>query len=658
MKLPAFVFLIIALCQPMLHAQTPAPGSIEMPILWGKTEQQATGITFCTLVENSTNLLQFDKRAAGTFNYNPALLFGEIQPELRFPFGGNDLSKMTVFTVFHATDTVIEKSVWHFEKNGTPELLLTTHRMADIGQVRFMNFPDERKDFPILNTYSQFKQADTTATGGQVLVLGKNPAMTGIPIVPFMGSLAEIIVYDKVLSPLEQQKVESYLAIKYGIPLSPNSSGTYLNSQGETLRDGKKFRAFSNRVAGIGRDDISGLCQKQSASSYDPELLTIGAGQLSKTNASNPAILENNTFLLWGDNNAAFALGEKEQGKPHFISRKWMMTTFGETQNVETEMRFDVRRLGIELKKGESWWLAVDGSGSGTFPVEHVEYFPVNEITPAGIAVFKNAHWDSDRSGSDLFTIGTAPEMMPKFWITAPLCFPETTGKIDIGAEGGKPPYAFELRALEHTYRKTWSATNNGLSQVNGILPGEYVLSVADAAGRLVHDTVFVQSADAPVSKLASSFWLNLGETLTLDAGKDMPDADYQFRWSGPGGFSENTARIRVASPGTYVLNISLNGCESRQKIEVKQVPDSNFRKVELYPNPAPGGNFQLAVYLHEPAPVAVRISDATGKAVFTQNWLGSEYYKNGIRLGSPPGMYFVTVTSEKATQTFKLIIP
>lgn len=658
MKSTTTLLLTLVLCQYLLHSQATMPDGVPPPFLWGKTEYHPNGMAFHTIYEKGDSVFLFSNHASAVFNFNPALSFGEVKPEIRLPFYNRDLSKMTIFTVFHPADSMVEKSVWSLEKNSVSNLLLTTHRMADIEQVKFMNFPNERKGLPILNTYSQFKQADSIAIGNQFLILGEKPTISGIPVVPFNGKLAEILVFDKVLAPIEQQKVESYLAIKYGIPLSPHGSGNYLNSHGETLRDGKKFRPFSNRVTGIGRDDVSGLFQKQSASSYDPELLTIAVGQLATDNASNLATLENNTFLLCGDDNAAFALGQKEQGKPHFVSRKWVTTAFGETQEVATEMRFDVRRMGIDFKEGETWWLAIDRSGSGNFPSNAVEYYAVKQVTPAGVAVFKDIRWDGDRSGADLFTIGIAPEMMSKFWIMQPLCFPETAGSMDVGAEGGKPPYSLELNGLDHVFHEFWTSPDNRLTHVKDILPGDYVLTITDRTGRVTHDTIFVQSADAPVSKLASTYILQQGEILTLDAGKDLPDGDYQFAWDGPDGFSENLSQIMVSALGTYVLTISQNGCESRQEIEVKAFPTNNFRKVELYPNPAPGGVFQLAVYLHQPAQVGIRINDSIGKVVYVQSLSGSDYHKNRIRLNSPPGMYFVSVISEKTTRSFKLVIP
>jgi len=46
---------------------------------------------------------------------------------------------------------------------------------------------------------------------------------------PFDGSLAELIVFGDSATPLERQKIESYLALKYGITLRQENTGSKLH---------------------------------------------------------------------------------------------------------------------------------------------------------------------------------------------------------------------------------------------------------------------------------------------------------------------------------------------------------------------------------------------------------------------------------------------
>ena len=106
-----------------------------------------------------------------------------------------------------------------------------------------------------------------------------------------IGNVAEIIVYDRALSATERQKVETYMAIKYGITLGYNDefyryntspseittfgySGTsndYLLSDGSFAWDGSANSGYGYNVFGVARDDNSGLLQLKSKSVHIEE---------------------------------------------------------------------------------------------------------------------------------------------------------------------------------------------------------------------------------------------------------------------------------------------------------------------------------------------------------------------------------------------------
>lgn len=72
----------------------------------------------------------------------------------------------------------------------------------------------------------------------------------------FDGKIAEVINYSSRVSDTERQKIESYLAIKYGITLN---SGTqdYIASDGTTtFWDASAAGSYTYNVFGIGRDNI------------------------------------------------------------------------------------------------------------------------------------------------------------------------------------------------------------------------------------------------------------------------------------------------------------------------------------------------------------------------------------------------------------------
>ncbi len=110
----------------------------------------------------------------------------------------------------------------------------------------------------------------------------------------------------------EKQRINSYLAIKYGITLK-DDAGTgvpdYLSSNSTVVWDATANSDYNNNIAGIARDDNSALYQKQSRSNKDGQQVLIGTPGLANTNAANASTLDEGRFLIWGDNGLAKSLG-------------------------------------------------------------------------------------------------------------------------------------------------------------------------------------------------------------------------------------------------------------------------------------------------------------------------------------------------------------
>lgn len=125
----------------------------------------------------------------------------------------------------------------------------------------------------------------------------------------FVGSIGETIIYGAgTITAAERNKVDSYLAVKYGVTLS--NTNNYITSAGDTVWYAASSASFYNNVAGLGRDNVSDLHQKQSRSQHanTNNQVTIGLGQIAATNAANPGTIVNRQFLIWGDNGQTQAM--------------------------------------------------------------------------------------------------------------------------------------------------------------------------------------------------------------------------------------------------------------------------------------------------------------------------------------------------------------
>ncbi|MEH6536612.1 MAG: choice-of-anchor D domain-containing protein [Psychroserpens sp.] len=139
------------------------------------------------------------------------------------------------------------------------------------------------------------------------------------------GRIAEVITYNSRKTDgnltQERNRIQSYLAIKYGITLGVNgTTQDYVNSDGNVIWDQSANAGYNYDITGIGRDDISELNQKQSRSvnddydGVDPVttrtegILTIGLNDIYDTNrdhiSSDPTTFNDKEYLVWGNNGA------------------------------------------------------------------------------------------------------------------------------------------------------------------------------------------------------------------------------------------------------------------------------------------------------------------------------------------------------------------
>ncbi|WGD34158.1 LamG-like jellyroll fold domain-containing protein [Olleya sp. YS] len=101
----------------------------------------------------------------------------------------------------------------------------------------------------------------------------------------------------------ERNKIQSYLAIKYGITLGVNGiSQDYVASDGTVIWDTSANAGYNYDIAGIGRDDNSDLIQKQSKSVNNSSIVAMSLTNTELTNNLNSSTFNtSNEFLVWGN---------------------------------------------------------------------------------------------------------------------------------------------------------------------------------------------------------------------------------------------------------------------------------------------------------------------------------------------------------------------
>ncbi len=176
----------------------------------------------------------------------------------------------------------------------------------------------------------------------------------------FSGYVPEFIAYNRLLTPLERRRVDSYLALKYGLSLPVS----YVSSDGNLIWDYTENGVYNNRITALYRDDASGLYQGESSTSYEEapnysdQLLNDYYYNNNPNNrSSNTRLLVigrqygnqllDGDYMFWGDDNASSNLREIEGILGlKIMDRKWLMKTnmapAGETTKI---LEWDVTDL-------------------------------------------------------------------------------------------------------------------------------------------------------------------------------------------------------------------------------------------------------------------------------------------------------------------------
>jgi hypothetical protein len=236
----------------------------------------------------------------------------------------------------------------------------------------------------------------------------------------FSGEIAEIMVFTSVPSAIQQQQIQSYLAIKYGITLDQTDNDATIDEGDYILEDlttvvwdESANSAFHNGVAGIGRDDGMFLNQKQSQSKDTDAIVTLGLGQIAGNNDLNSnAISSNKSFLMWGHNgvtvnstntSSVALLCENELQ----LDRVWKVVETGLIGSVEIAVPQATLDAALTTPTTEVIVLKVADDQNFTTNVRHI---PVSTRTVNGTASYVV---DFNFDGTKYFTYS---EVLGIFW--------------------------------------------------------------------------------------------------------------------------------------------------------------------------------------------------------------------------------------------------
>ena len=236
----------------------------------------------------------------------------------------------------------------------------------------------------------------------------------------FDGQIAEIMVFNTVPTSAEQQIIQSYLAVKYGITLDQTDNdatieeGDYVLQGGSIVWDESENSTYHNDVAGIGRDDDKFLNQKQSRSINSTAEVTIGLGQIAANNGSNSnSFNANGNFLMWGHNGVTLTAGNTSSvsllcESELQLDRVWKVVETGSVGTVEVAISETLLNGILTSTSTEVRVFKVADDANFTTNVRHIPLTTTRDVNGTTSYVV-----DIDFNGTKYFTY---TEVLGIFW--------------------------------------------------------------------------------------------------------------------------------------------------------------------------------------------------------------------------------------------------
>lgn len=522
-----------------------------------------------------------------------------------------------------------EQLLWNVSTQaGKTERVQTTARTANLTKGTFMNYAG-RDTLPQLRLYA-YSTSSANGTRGTFNVGGMTKEK--LPIKALKNGMMEYVVYDRALTAAERMRVESALALRHGITLAHS----YLNSKGETIRNYYRLKAYNHRVAGIIGDATSKLDRTTGESSESEAVIKVSAKSINK-----------GASFLWGDNAKQISFAA-DKGNGKWMQRQWAATTTGQPAEKLT-LTFDTRSIHQlqSLDKDEHYYLAVDNSGTGKFPIGQIHYYKAQD-SHADSIVFANISADA---GESIFTFRIAKDFFTTVEIAQPRCATAEKGQLKVLFTGGTAPYnvtiSLDGKALYN------QSTSDSILTVSDLQQGKYVIAAKDYTGKTLLNEIMISNADmADVPELQD---VHFSQGASRDYRLDTK-SDYICRWKSPKGRYLSGESVTLDEDGQYILELTNNdGCSTTRTLNVSTMAGDGFARHSVSPNPTIDGNVDVRVEMSKSLPLELRLYSPDGALLQKETHLSDTYHATHCYLPMS-GVYVLEMNSGNSRKTVKLI--
>ena len=522
-----------------------------------------------------------------------------------------------------------EQLLWNVSTQaGKTERVQTTARTANLDKGTFMNYAG-RDTLPQLRLYAY---STSSANGTRRTFHVGGMTKEKLPVKALKNSMTEYVVYDRALTAAERMRVESALALRHGITLAHS----YLNSKGETIRNYYRLKTYNHRVAGIIGDATSKLDRTIGESSESEAVIKVSAKSINE-----------GASFLWGDNAKQLSF-TADKGNGKWMQRCWAATTTGQPAEHLT-LTFDTRSIHQlqPLEKDECYYLAVDNSGTGKFPVGQIRYYKAQD-SHADSIVFAGIAADA---GESIFTLRAAKDFFATVEIAQPRCSTAEKGQLKVLFTGGTAPYNVTI-SLDGKACYSQS-TSDSILTISNLQQGKHVIAAKDYTGKTLLNEIMISNADmADVPELQD---VHFSQGASRDYRLDTK-SDYICRWKSPKGRYLSGESVTLDEDGEYLLELTNSeGCSTTRTLNVSTMAGDGFARYDVSPNPTTDGNVNIRVEMSESLPLEFRLYSPDGALLQKETRLADTYHATRCYLPMS-GVYVLEMNSGNSRKTVKLV--
>ncbi len=344
------------------------------PFLWIKADNINNNVNVWNDLSGNNHHANFvanhSQPDSTLFNFNKAMMVNQNAGKFVISSVPKINEELTIISVYKPTNSNIERGVWFMKFDSIQNSRLTTKRIKSLNTE--ISYSVTTKSKPTINTTRpRWKNQDVDTLDSHIY-FGSSDSLG------FHGKIAEFIIFDSYLSDTNLLKIHTYLAIKYGISLFKSN---YMNSSAQIIWNYQENSQYGKEIAGIGKDTLLNINQKQSAADGGENMLCIAAISKKKSNIENNSELNQGDFLVWSCNDGSITgtsvdtLHQNQLGG--LPSKKWLMQVTGNTsRNIATQVVFN----GAQFDTLGRCFIVIDRSATGDFSQANSQIIEADSI--------------------------------------------------------------------------------------------------------------------------------------------------------------------------------------------------------------------------------------------------------------------------------------